>query len=81
MTRCEEQGRPSDTNNKPSHKNEASDTGSESQMTEGCDADCCRYTPDKPNQHLKMLLPSTKQKQGFQTTYVQASWFMLHIKH
>ena len=55
---------------------EASSTVSESQ---GCDADCCNLSRDKPNQPTaEDILASTKRIQGSQARYVQSSWFKQH---
>ena len=47
--------------------------------SQGCDADCCNLTRDKPNQPTsKDILASTKRMQGSQARYVQSNWFKQH---
>lgn len=49
--------------------------------SQGCDADCCNLTRDKPDKPTdKHILASTKQMQGSPARYVQSNWFKQHTQ-
>ena len=62
-----------------SHEASLSDTVSQPELAEGCDAHCCNSTRDKPDQPMSRdILANTKRVQGPQARYVQPSWFKQH---